>query len=87
MSDPTPKYVAQGHEIKYGGGLLLAGELVPPEVAAHIPETALTDEPPPSPSEPEGEPEGGGTGPTGGTGSTGATGSSGSSGNDEPEGE
>jgi hypothetical protein len=72
MSDaPTPKYVKAPFEIKYGGGLLLPGDLVPQDIVAHLAADVLTDEPPAVPEEPQADTPSGATGGTGASGGTG----------------
>ncbi len=66
MSEPTPKYIKEGHEVRYAGGLLVAGDLVPDDLVEHVPPEALDD----APTAPDEEPSGdaGSPGATGGTG-------------------
>lgn len=84
-AETKPMYVKAPFEIRYGGGLLVPGDLVPAELVEHVPEGALTGEPPP-PQPAEGDAPSGPKGGTGGaTGDTGSTGDAGSTGSDEPE--
>jgi hypothetical protein len=65
MSEPTPKYLKEGYEVRHAGGLLVGGDLVPVGLVELVHPDALTDEAPAVPEEsPDEEP----SDATGGTG-------------------